>query len=534
MDNKNLYDLVIIGSGPAGLSAAIYMARARYKTLVLEKEKIGGQITITDEVVNYPGVFKTSGEELTKEMAKQAESFGAEIKIDEVVSLDLNSEIKEIKTKTTSYKALAVIVATGANPRQLGFEGESKYRGRGVAYCATCDGEFFKEKDIFVIGGGFAACEEAMFLTKFAKSVTMIVREPNFTAAASIADKVLNHKPEIKVHFNSEIKSITGNDLPKQASFINNETKEEWTYKTEDDIFGTFVFAGYVPNTKLVKDILELDKQGYVVTNHECETAIAGVYVAGDLRIKKLRQVITATSDGAICATNAEKYVEQLHHKLNIPSLFVQKQKEETVSIDENRSSKFIDNEMIPQLKSLFDQLEEEVTVVANVNNNDPSSELKEFVSELANISNNVKIAFETTNQQVPYISFKASKEVGYRFYGVPGGHEFTSFVVTLHRYFAARKELNPDIKAKIESLNHDINLDVVISLSCTKCPGLIMALTHLASYNNHLKVNVRDIAYASEYRDKYKIMSVPCTIVDDKELIFGEKDVVELADSLL
>ncbi|MBF1051836.1 MAG: FAD-dependent oxidoreductase, partial [Peptostreptococcaceae bacterium] len=234
MQYNNLYDLIVVGAGPAGLTAAIYMSRARYKTLVLEKADIGGQITITSEVVNYPGIKKTDGKELTAFMAEQAKSFGAEIKSDEVVELVLDGDIKKVITKNATYEALTVIIATGANPRQLGFEGESKFKGRGVAYCATCDGEFFTDKDIFVVGGGFAACEEGMFLTRYGKSVTMIVREEDFTCAKSIADEVKNHNPKINIHFNTQVKEITGDTFPNRAVFINNSTGEEIIYEAPE------------------------------------------------------------------------------------------------------------------------------------------------------------------------------------------------------------------------------------------------------------------------------------------------------------
>ena len=171
-DKQHLYDVIIVGGGPAGLSAAIYMARARYKVLVMEKEKIGGQITITSEIVNYPGVEQSSGKDLTHSMKEQAEAFGAEFAMAEVLDLDLDQDIKVLHTTAGEYKALGVVLATGANPRKLGFKGEKEFQGRGVAYCATCDGEFFTGLEVFVIGGGFAAVEEGIFLTKYAKKVT--------------------------------------------------------------------------------------------------------------------------------------------------------------------------------------------------------------------------------------------------------------------------------------------------------------------------------------------------------------------------
>ena len=191
---NNLYDVVVIGGGPAGLTAALYLARAKYRVVVVEKENFGGQITITHEVVNYPGVGKTSGKALTETMRKQAESFGAEFMLAEVESLDMEGDVKTIKTSRGELKAFGVLLATGAHPRMVGFEGEEDFRGRGVAYCATCDGEFFTGKEVFVVGGGFAAAEESVFLTKFARHVTILVRKDDFSCAASVADQARNHE----------------------------------------------------------------------------------------------------------------------------------------------------------------------------------------------------------------------------------------------------------------------------------------------------------------------------------------------------
>ena len=209
---EQFYDVIIVGGGPAGLSAAIYMARARYKVLVMEKEKIGGQITITAEIVNYPGVERTSGKELTQSMKEQAEAFGAEFVMAEVLDMELQEDIKVLHTTAGEYRALGVVLATGANPRKLGFKGEKEFQGRGVAYCATCDGEFFTDMEVFVIGGGFAAAEEGIFLTKYAKKVTMIVREDDFTCAATIADQVKKEE-KITVKFNTEIVEAGGESM---------------------------------------------------------------------------------------------------------------------------------------------------------------------------------------------------------------------------------------------------------------------------------------------------------------------------------
>ena len=255
---KNLYDVIIIGGGPAGLTAAIYLARAKYRTLVLEKEKFGGQITITHEVVNYPGVFHTSGEELTETMRKQAEAFGAEFMLTEVEGLELSGEVKTVKTARGDLKAFGVLLATGAHPRMVGFKGEADYRGRGVAYCATCDGEFFTGKDVYVVGGGFAAAEEAMFLTKYARHVTVLIRKDGFSCAQSIAEAATNH-PKIAVLTNTEVEEVFGDSTLRGIRVRNNKTGEVKEFRDPDGgNIGVFVFAGYAPVPVHLSKVLPL------------------------------------------------------------------------------------------------------------------------------------------------------------------------------------------------------------------------------------------------------------------------------------
>ena len=542
MQYNNLYDLIVVGAGPAGLTAAIYMSRARYKTLLLEKADIGGQITITSEVVNYPGIKKTDGKELTSFMAEQAKSFGAEIKSDEVVELVLDGDVKKVITKNATYEALTVIIATGANPRQLGFEGESKFKGRGVAYCATCDGEFFTDKDIFVVGGGFAACEEGMFLTRYGKSVTMIVREEDFTCAKSIADKVKNHNPKINIHFNTQVKEITGDTFPNRAVFINNSTGEEIIYEApEKDTFGTFVFAGYVPNTSLVKGKVDLDSQGYVITDENKSTNIEGVFAAGDLCVKNLRQVVTATSDGAIAATSAEKIAAQKHIKLEIPNLFDISR----VKIDENNNVKkvestsgdaFITDEMKAQLENVFSRFQKKLVLVANTNSSDLGKEIEGFISELSNISENLSTKInKISDNEVAFISLENENgsSTGYKFVGVPGGHEFTSFVLSIYNYSGKGQPMEDAHIEKISSIKDKKDVKIVVSLSCTKCPDLVIATSQIMGKLEGSTFSVYDIANSPELREKYSIMSVPCMIINDDKVVFGKKNVDELLEIL-
>ena len=317
--NNDLYDVVVIGGGPAGLTAGLYLARARYRVLILEKDDFGGQITITNEVVNYPGVGRTSGRALTQTMRQQAKDFGAEFLSAEATGLDVEGDIKTVHTSRGDLKTFGILIATGASPRKLGFEGEAEYAGRGVAYCATCDGEFFTGKEVLVIGGGFAAAEESVFLTKYASKVTLLVREEDFTCDAAVAAEAKNN-PKIDVRYRVELKGVTaGPGGLREASILNLATGQTETWKPADTgTFGVFVFAGYVPATDLVRGVVELDDHGYVVTHGYLETSVPGVYAAGDLRVKNLRQVVTATADGAIAAVELERYAKQLSEKTGL------------------------------------------------------------------------------------------------------------------------------------------------------------------------------------------------------------------------
>ena len=291
---ENLYDVVVIGGGPAGLTAALYLARARYRVVVVEKDCFGGQITITAEVVNFPGVERTSGTALTETMQKQAESFGAEFLLAEVTVLDLTGDVKTVRTSRGDLKCFGVLLATGAHPRMVGFQGEEQFRGRGVAYCATCDGEFFTGKDVFVVGGGFAAAEEGVFLTKYARHVTILIRGEDFTCAQATADATRNHE-KITVLTNTVVEEVSGDTALRFIRYRNTETGQVTKYHAADgETFGVFIFAGYEPATELVQGLADLNEQGYILTDRSQKTTADGLYAAGDVCVKPLRQVVTA------------------------------------------------------------------------------------------------------------------------------------------------------------------------------------------------------------------------------------------------
>lgn len=308
---EKIYDVAIIGSGPAGLTAGLYAGRAKQDAVIFEKSKTGGQIVTTDEIVNMPSSIRdASGPSLIARLVEQVDEFGAERISDGIIDVQLEGDIKLIKGKKGEYKAKSVIVATGATPRPLGVPGEKEFIGKGVSYCATCDGAFFTDMEVFVVGGGDSAVEEAMFLTKFARKVTILSRDPELTCAKSIQEKAFNND-KIEVLWNMEIKEIKGDGIVEEMTLYNNKTEEttEYVANEEDGTFGIFVFIGYKPETDIFKDALDLE-YGYIRTDENMKTKIPGVFAAGDCRVKSLRQVVTATADGAIAAVQAEKYVE--------------------------------------------------------------------------------------------------------------------------------------------------------------------------------------------------------------------------------
>lgn len=310
---SKLYDVIILGGGPAGLAAGLYAGRARLETLIIEKEKEGGMIIQTEEVDNYPGAIEgETGPSLIDKMIAQVDRFKTERLIDTIHEVDLTSKIKVLKGKKTDYQAKSVIITTGARPRLIGCPGEKEFMGKGVSYCATCDAAFFEGLEVFVVGGGDTAVEEAIFVSKFARAVHVVHRRDELRAAKSIQEKAFANK-KIDFIWDSEVIEIKGHGLVSGISIRNIKTGEITNFEAseEDGIMGVFVFVGYDPISELFQGVLEMEHD-YIITDVDMRTNIPGVFAAGDVRKKSLRQVVTATADGAIAAVQAEKYVEGL------------------------------------------------------------------------------------------------------------------------------------------------------------------------------------------------------------------------------
>ena len=536
---ENLYDVVVVGGGPAGLTAALYLARAKYRVLVVEKEQFGGQITITSEVVNFPGVYKTSGKELTETMRKQAESFGAEFVLAEVTGFDLTDKIRKVITSRGEIACFGVLLATGAHPRKIGFDGEEKFKGHGVAYCATCDGEFFAGKEVFVIGGGFAAAEESVFLTRYAKHVTVLVWGDDFSCAKSTADVAKNHE-KITVITNSSVVSVEGDTALHSLKYKNNKTGEMTEYQAEEgDTFGVFVFAGYEPETELVKDFVKLNEQGYVETDEQQKTNIDGLYAAGDVCVKNLRQVVTAVGDGALAATELERYAAKMQKITGLKPQIKEVVRQENTEKEHERANQSADSlfdvDMTAQLKTVFFKMEHSLRLKLYLDSKPLSEELKNYVEAMTELTDklSVEIAESHTVSETPCVRVfrEDQSDTGLAFHGVPGGHEFTSFVLGLYNAAGEGQTVNDSVKERITKINQEVHMQILVSLSCTMCPELVTAAQKIATMNPLIAAEVYDINHFSGIKQKYNVMSVPCLVINEDKVFFGKKNIEQILD---
>lgn len=306
-----IYDVIILGAGPGGLAAGLYSGRYRLSTLIIERGKDGGQIAITDNIENYPGqiVEGESGPSLIERMTKQADKFGADRVCDTIDKVELDGSVKMLYGKKDTYRCKTLIIATGAFPRPIGCKREGEFIGKGVSFCATCDANFFEDMEVYVVGGGNSAVEEAMYLTKFARKVTIIHRRDELRAAKSIQEKAFKN-PKMAFMWDSVVEELHGDGILDGMTVKNVKTGELTRVDADPDdgMFGVFGFIGNNPRSELFEGILDMD-HGYIKTDDNMHTNIPGVFAAGDIRVKSLRQVVTAAADGAIAAMQAEKYI---------------------------------------------------------------------------------------------------------------------------------------------------------------------------------------------------------------------------------
>ena len=540
-DKDKLYDVIVIGGGPAGLTAALYLARAKYRVLVLEKEQFGGQITITHEVVNYPGIGRASGKEITETMRSQGESFGAEFLLAEATHLEVEGDIKTVKTHKGEFYCLGILIATGAHPRAIGFKGEAEHKGRGVAYCATCDGEFFTGKEIFVVGGGYAAAEESVFLTKFARHVTILIRGDDFTCAAAVAEPAKKHK-NITVLTNTEVEEVSGEGGLNYIRYKNTKTEKVTEYRADNgDFFGVFVLAGYIPDTQIVKDLVELNEQGYIVTDSEQRTSIDGVYAAGDVCIKPLRQVVTATGDGALAATELEKYVASVQSRTGIsakPPVSKNYKSENAIKNTESQYSSdgLLSENMKAQLRTLFERMQGNAILKLYLDKREISRELESYMRELASISNNLAVDVADVNASSDFapcvkVCCVDGTETGLAFHGVPGGHEFSSFVLGIYNAIGPGQPIDEKTRERIGAISKPTDIKVLVSLSCTMCPDTVVSAQHIAAKNKNITAEIYDIHHFEEIRKQYNVMSVPCILINDSNVSFGKKNIEQILE---
>lgn len=534
-----VYDAIIVGGGPAGLSAAIYMARARFHVLVIEKEKMGGQITITSEVVNYPGIFHTSGEKLTSEMIRQAKAFGAEFLSADVTGLELEGDYKTVHTSRGDFKALGIIYAGGAHPRLAGFMGETEFRGHGVAYCATCDGEFFTGRTIFVIGGGYAAVEEGLFLTKYGKKIIMVIRGDDFSIDSAAVEELKEH-PQVTILYHTQVEKVEGDSAVRRVVLKDRKTGEETVYTADDgDFYGVFVFVGYAPENGLLQGKVDLNPQGYVITDRDQKTNIDGVYAAGDICVKNLRQVVTAVSDGAVAATSLEKYLGSQYRKLHMKRTYVKKvepKEEPKAEAAKAEEGAFLDDDTRGALKPVLDRFEKPITLRLYKDDSELSYEDEKLLKELASLSDKVSYEMKSAEPGLEHtisIVRNDGTEAGLYFHGVPGGHEFNSFILAMYNTAGPGQDIGEDNEKRIAAIQDKKDVTIAVSLSCTMCPDLVAAAERIAAASDKVTVHVYDLAHYPDLQNKYNIMSVPCLIVNDKDIHFGKKGVAELLDIL-
>lgn len=543
MADKHLYDLIIVGAGPAGLSAGLYAGRATLDTLILEGDTVGGQVTTTSVVYNYPAVEKVDGTQLMNQMQKQVTDFGVTIAHDQVEKYQLADEVKLLVGKSgQEYRARSVIIATGAQPRTVGFSGEDEFRGRGVAYCSTCDGELFSGLQIFVIGGGYAAAEEADYLSRFGKHVTVLVRGDHFSCPPLMAARALNN-PKVSVKYNTEVKQVTGDDYVTAATLVNNKTGEETVYHVDDgdNTFGIFIYVGTKPATEKLQGLVDLNDQGYIKAAADGATNVPGVYAAGDVIVKNLRQIITAASDGAVAATAAEQYVTAQKQRQGVP-IHTAPAKTATQPVGQTtdlehqekvspHQGNWLTAEIDSRLKPIFARLTKPVTLEVNTDGRALSQQLLSFTTEFASLDDHLTVKTkEGQGELLPLLKLLDAdgQDTGLHYAGIPTGHELNSLVLGVYNVAGPGQTIDPALADRIKRLPA-AKIRIGVSLTCHFCPDVVAACQRMASLNPGITATMIDLQHFPDLRKSKKIMSVPATMINDAPVIFGSQSLEQL-----
>lgn len=532
---SKIYDAIIIGGGPAGLTSGIYGGRAKLNILIIEKDNLGGQISLTEEVINYPGILKITGSKLMENMREQAKNFGVNFIKDKVIKIDFANKIKKVITEQGEYEGYNIIIASGLIHKELNFRGEKEYRGRGISYCSICDGEFFIDKDIFVIGAGFAACEEALYLTRYGKKVYIIAREPEFTCSKTIGDKVFANN-KIEVMFNSEILEVSGDNLIRKVKIKNNINDEIKEYSsTDNENIGVFIFVGQKPETEIYKNQIKLDKDGYIVTDELMRTNIDKVFAVGDIRKKSLRQVVTAVADGAIA-------INQVEEKNQDSEELVEKfEDKKTEIIEETKKLNLFSDEMIKVLKENLKNISNKVELIlVKSSKEEENRNILEFINEFQQITNKVQFnILEADNEvidkklleRLPAFFFKKNNDIKIKYSTVPLGQELESFIGAINEIYGEKVEVRENLLNRIKKIDKKINVKIGVSLKCTRCPQTVKVNQIIANNNDNINLEIIDVVTHKNFKTKYDIVGVPAMVINDNNLYFGQMSLEEMIE---
>ncbi len=548
MADQHLYDLIIVGAGPAGLSAGLYAGRAMLDTLILEGDTVGGQVTTTSVVYNYPAVEKVDGTKLMNQLQKQVTDFGVQIQHDQIDAYSLKPEVKILTGKSgQEYRARSVIIATGAHSRKVGFDGEDQFRGRGVAYCSTCDGELFTGLQIFVVGGGYAAAEESDYLSRFGKHVTVLVRSDHFKCPPAMTVKLIDN-PKVSIEYNTEIKSVSGDDYVSSATLVNNQTGKETIFHVDpgDNTFGIFVYVGTEPATQNLKGVLDLDSNGYIKTSVDGATNINGVFAAGDVIAKSLRQIITAAADGAQAATTAEHYVTSQKQDAGIPITPVTNNTSasspvgQTTDLNNEESvvphqGNWLTSDITNQLQPIFARLTSDITFEVDTNNTDLSQQLLGFINEFADLNDHFNVISKVgQGNYLPMLKILDAdgRDTGLHYAGIPTGHELNSLVLGVYNVAGPGQTIDPAMVTRIKQLPA-AQIRIGVSLTCHFCPDVVATCQHIAALNPQITATMIDLQHFPELRKSKKIMSVPATMINHSPVIFGSQTLEQLVTAI-